>query len=76
METVCRAAGCVSVCLSVDIDECDDDDACMYGTCANVPGGYECRCDDQHQQLIPSGTGCVGTYMYICSLPISQDWSK
>jgi len=48
----------VSVC-AVDINECESDDACMYGTCVNVPGGYECLCDDDHQ-LIPSGTGCVG----------------
>jgi len=39
---------------------------CMYGTCVNKPGGYECICDEQ-QHLIPSGTGCVGLY---CSLSV------
>ena len=42
-----------------DINECESEDVCMYGTCVNKPGGYECRCDQDHQ-LIPSGTGCVG----------------
>jgi len=42
-----------------DINECENEDMCMYGTCINKPGGYECRCEDQYE-LIPSGTGCVG----------------
>jgi len=49
----------VCVFVGADIDECASDEVCMYGTCVNKPGGYECRCDDQHQ-LTPAGTGCVG----------------
>ena len=52
---------CVCVCVS-DIDECANEDMCMYGTCINKPGGYECRCDEQYE-LIPSGTGCVGQFV-------------
>jgi len=49
---------CVCVCVS-DINECENEDTCMYGTCVNKPGGYECICDEEHD-LTPSGTGCVG----------------
>ena len=55
------------ICCS-DINECENEDLCMYGRCVNKPGGYECLCDDEHQ-LIPTGTGCVGLYsLYINTL--------
>jgi len=63
--------GVFVVCCS-DINECENEDLCMYGRCVNKPGGYECLCDDEHQ-LIPTGTGCVGLYsLYSTSLsPLS-----
>jgi len=51
--------------MCVDINECENEDMCMYGRCVNKPGGYECICDEEHQ-LIPTGTGCVGLYSFSC----------
>lgn len=50
--------------LSVDIDECNNPDNCQYGTCVNQKGTYLCVCP-QNYVLNPSGTGCVGEYMWL-----------
>ena len=60
------------VIVCADINECENEELCMYGTCVNQPGGYECLCDDDHQ-LIPTGTGCVGLYRaHLDKLPSLQ----
>ena len=41
-----------------DINECDDPQACQYGTCINTEGGYECECPEGFE-LSPSGNGCL-----------------
>ena len=46
------------VCLA-DINECDNPDNCLYGTCVNREGSYICQCPPNYE-LNPSGTGCVG----------------
>lgn len=45
--------------MFLDINECDNPDNCIYGTCINRPGGFECLCPPGYE-LTPSGTGCVG----------------
>lgn len=47
------------LCCDADTDECENTDSCMYGTCVNKAGGYECKCP-QHLELNPTGTGCIG----------------
>ena len=62
--------------MCADINECENEDMCMYGRCVNKPGGYECLCDEEHQ-LIPTGTGCVGLCIASTATPsLSQACSS
>lgn len=44
-----------------DINECDNPDNCLYGTCVNNQGGYICQCPMGYENN-PTGTGCIGKY--------------
>ena len=49
----------VLFCSVIDINECDNPDNCLYGTCVNVPGSYLCQCPPE-KVLNPTGTACIG----------------
>lgn len=44
---------------SQDIDECENLDSCVHGTCTNTEGSYKCTCPPDHQ-LNPTGNACIG----------------
>lgn len=47
--------------ISTDIDECDNNyDECS-DICINVPGGYNCDCNNGYY-LMSNGKDCEGTY--------------
>lgn len=49
----------LSVVLSTDIDECNFQNICVFGTCQNLPGMFRCVCDDGYE-LDRSGGNCTG----------------
>lgn len=42
-----------------DIDECNFQNICVFGTCQNLPGMFRCVCDDGYE-LDRSGGNCTG----------------
>lgn len=42
-----------------DIDECNFQNICVFGTCENLPGMFRCVCDDGYE-LDRSGGNCTG----------------
>ena len=49
--SLCIVSGWEDVHCDVDIDECNETDACENGVCSNYDGGYSCDC---------TGTGYEG----------------
>lgn len=49
-----------SACSSApDIDECNFQNICVFGSCQNLPGMFRCVCDDGYE-LDRSGGNCTG----------------
>lgn len=44
---------------SADIDECNFQNICVFGSCQNLPGMFRCVCDDGYE-LDRSGGNCTG----------------
>lgn len=44
---------------AADIDECNFQNICVFGTCQNLPGMFRCVCDDGYE-LDRSGGNCTG----------------
>lgn len=42
-----------------DIDECNFQNICVFGSCQNLPGMFRCVCDDGYE-LDRSGGNCTG----------------
>ncbi len=40
-----------------DINECNDPNNCVGGTCTNTPGNFTCACNEGYDR---QGNGCVG----------------
>ncbi len=51
----------LSMSCVTDIDECENSDNCLYGTCVNRIGSYNCQCPPDYD-LNAAGNGCVGKY--------------
>lgn len=49
----------LSVTFATDIDECNFQNICVFGTCQNLPGMFRCVCDDGYE-LDRSGGNCTG----------------
>ncbi len=45
--------------FATDIDECNFQNICVFGTCQNLPGMFRCVCDDGYE-LDRSGGNCTG----------------
>lgn len=53
-----------SLCLAVfatDIDECNFQNICVFGSCQNLPGMFRCVCDEGYE-LDRSGGNCTGNW--------------
>lgn len=50
-----------------DIDECNFQNICVFGTCQNLPGMFRCVCDDGYE-LDRSGGNCTGG----CSTSVTE----
>lgn len=44
---------------AADIDECNFQNICVFGSCQNLPGMFRCVCDDGYE-LDRSGGNCTG----------------
>lgn len=44
---------------ATDIDECNFQNICVFGSCQNLPGMFRCVCDDGYE-LDRSGGNCTG----------------
>ncbi len=47
------------VCRPADIDECNFQNICVFGSCQNLPGMFRCICDYGYE-LDRSGGNCTG----------------
>lgn len=59
-------------CIYTDIDECNFQNICVFGTCQNLPGMFRCVCDDGYE-LDRSGGNCTGKRKY-CRLTYWLMW--
>ena len=67
MNTVWPNSNKDSYCL--DIDECEDNDHCKYGSCVNVEGSFTCNCDSGFTGLhCETGNLMLMLTFYTCSL--------
>jgi len=49
--------------INLDLNECDNGVAnCdkMNGTCINIPGSYNCKCNDGYEPKDSGGSTCYG----------------
>jgi fibrillin 2/3 len=54
-----------------DVDECASPQSCLYGTCVNTEGAFECHCPPDHE-LIKAGTACVDKRQAQCFLEVEE----
>ena len=59
--------------FTTDIDECNFQNICVFGTCQNLPGMFRCVCDKGYE-LDRSGGNCTG--MFSIKVKISQCWDR
>ena len=43
---------------SIDVDECQEDNGGCEKTCVNLPGTFQCKCEDG-EELLPDQKGCT-----------------
>ena len=56
--------------LHTDINECQVDPHVCSQVCNNTDGGYFCDCHSGYT-LAEDSTSCIGTYIQVCSWPVT-----
>jgi len=57
-----------SVCLSTDINECQDNRLCANGHCINTEGSFRCQCYSGYQPT-QEGSHCEGQLIMTNTTP-------
>ena len=61
----------IDIKILLDIDECTELEACLYGECTNTEGSYDCKCPPNFE-LLKSGAGCVDKRKGVCYLEFTN----